>query len=591
MAPQITHPTTPGFVAEPDKHPSDMEKDQINTNHEAREKKPDTEPSYKQEGVQRVEAITSVWTKQVLIIMFVLLYLVSFIDQLQGSVTGNLQNFITSSFGEHGLLAATDIVASIIGGVCTLTIAKIIDIWGRCEGFVAMIVLMVVGLITKGVSQDVPTYAAGHTLYWVGHIGLGYIITIILADMTTLRNRLILFGIQQTPIIATTFAGPRIADLFYANVDFRWAFYSFCIILVFFAIPVAIVFVLSKRKAVRMGVYPERPRNRTAWESCKHYFIEFDVIGMFLTVAGWSLLLLPFQLVNTASDGWRTGYVIAMIVVGVVLLALFAIWEKYFAPVQYFPWAYLKDRTILGACLLYGFMFLSIFCWDTYYQSYLEVVHFQSITDSGYILNSFSLASSFISPLIGVYIRYFGNVKWPSLGMIPFAILGTALLVRFRTPSTSVGVLVMCQLFNGFATGVWAMTGQLAIMASIDHQHIAVAIALFGLFGSIGQAIGFAIAGGLWTNSMEDKMYRYLPDDYKNQTETIYGDIEAQLALPAGSPARDGIIHAYSDVQRVMAICGSCFMALAILCIFLWRSINVRTLEETRGKQTKGMVF
>lgn len=81
---------------------------------------------------------------------------------------------------------------------------------------------------------------------------------------------------------------------------------------------------------------------------------------MFLTVAGWSLLLLPFQLVNTAADGWKTGYVIAMIVVGVVLLALFAIWEKYFAPVQYFPWAYLKDRTILGACLLYGFMFLSI---------------------------------------------------------------------------------------------------------------------------------------------------------------------------------------------------------------------------------------
>lgn len=81
---------------------------------------------------------------------------------------------------------------------------------------------------------------------------------------------------------------------------------------------------------------------------------------MFLTVAGWSLLLLPFQLVNTAADGWKTGYVIAMIVVGVVLLALFAVWEKYFAPVQYFPWAYLKDRTILGACLLYGFMFLSI---------------------------------------------------------------------------------------------------------------------------------------------------------------------------------------------------------------------------------------
>ena len=40
--------------------------------------------------------------------------------------------------------------------------------------------------------------------------------------------------------------------------------------------------------------------------------------------------------------------------------------------------------------------------WDTYYSSYLQVVHNLSITNSGYVLNSFSLMSSFISPFIGV---------------------------------------------------------------------------------------------------------------------------------------------------------------------------------------------
>lgn len=189
------------------------------------------------------------------------------------------------------------------------------------------------------------------------------------------------------------------------------------------------------------------------------------------------------------------------------------------------------------------------------------------------------------------YIRYFGNLNYPSYAMIPFAILGTSLLVRFRTPDTSVGVLVMCQLFNGFATGVWALTGQLAIMASVDHQHIAVAIALFGLFGSIGQAIGFAIAGGIWTNSMQDKILNYLPDNAKDQAAQIYGSIEVQMSYPRGTPERDAIIHAYSDVQRIMAIAGSCVMAVCILCLFLWRSINVKKLEEEKGKQTKGTVF
>lgn len=80
---------------------------------------------------------------------------------------------------------------------------------------------------------------------------------------------------------------------------------------------------------------------------------------MFLTVFGWGLLLLPFSLVYYAPNGWKTGYIIAMIVLGVLCLVAFAIWEKFFATVAYFPWEYLKNRTILGACLVYGFMFMS----------------------------------------------------------------------------------------------------------------------------------------------------------------------------------------------------------------------------------------
>lgn len=41
-------------------------------------------------------------------------------------------------------------------------------------------------------------------------------------------------------------------------------------------------------------------------------------------------------------------------------------------------------------------------CWDTYYYSYLQVVHGLTITTSGYVLNSFSLMSSFLGPFIGM---------------------------------------------------------------------------------------------------------------------------------------------------------------------------------------------
>lgn len=202
--------------------------------------------------------------------------MVTFVDMLLQSVQSNLVPFVTSAFNKHGLLATTGIVATIIGGVCKLTIAKVIDIWGRCEGFIVMVVLVVIGMIMKATCVNVEMYAAAHTLYWVGHLGMQYIIDIILADTTTLKNRIIMYGINATPTIATTFAGPKIADLFYTYVDFRWAFGAFSIILVVFCLPVSIIFILSKRKAVKLGVYPERVKTRTFWGSLKHYFIEFD---------------------------------------------------------------------------------------------------------------------------------------------------------------------------------------------------------------------------------------------------------------------------------------------------------------------------
>lgn len=69
MAPQINHPT-PDPVPEQEKRVGDIEKD--HANNEADEKGSDSDSSYKQEGVRQVEAITTVWTKQVLIVMFVL---------------------------------------------------------------------------------------------------------------------------------------------------------------------------------------------------------------------------------------------------------------------------------------------------------------------------------------------------------------------------------------------------------------------------------------------------------------------------------------------------------------------------------------
>lgn len=203
-------------------------------------------------------------------------WLVAFVDSLLQAVQSNLVPYVTSAFAQHGLIATTSIVATILGGVCALPIAKVIDIWGRVWGFGSMVFLIVIGMIMKATCKNVEMYAAAHTLYWVGHLGLIYVIDVVVADTTTLRNRLIIMGLNYTPTISSTFAGPKIAELFYVNVNFRWAFGAFCIILLAFCIPVMVIFIMSEIKAQKLGLAPEKVHNRTVWESIKYHFVQFD---------------------------------------------------------------------------------------------------------------------------------------------------------------------------------------------------------------------------------------------------------------------------------------------------------------------------
>lgn len=139
-----------------------------------------------------------------------------------------------------------------------------------------MILFIVVGMIMKAACINIEMYTAANTIYWVGHIGMQYVIQIIYADMTTLRNRMIFFGLLSLPNIAAVFGGPKIAELFYTYSNFRWAFGAFTIMLPVFAAPVMVIFFLSSRKAKREGKFPERVKTRTFWESTKYYVVEFD---------------------------------------------------------------------------------------------------------------------------------------------------------------------------------------------------------------------------------------------------------------------------------------------------------------------------
>ncbi|KAM0708971.1 hypothetical protein Q7P35_003007 [Cladosporium inversicolor] len=120
-----------------------------------------------QDVVQRVRAITEIWSRKTLGND-----VCTFVDALLLSVQVALNPYITSSFHRHGLLTTVGVVANLMSGCSKLTLAEFVDIFGRIEGFLLMMFVSVLSLILKAVCTGIEMYFAAHTLYWIGHIGL-----------------------------------------------------------------------------------------------------------------------------------------------------------------------------------------------------------------------------------------------------------------------------------------------------------------------------------------------------------------------------------------------------------------------------------
>lgn len=207
-----------------------------------------------------------------------------------------------------------------------------------------------------------------------------------------------------------------------------------------------------------------------------------------------------------------------------------------------------------------------------------------SVAHASYVVQTYTVGSVLTSIAVGLWIRYTGRYKPVCLYLgIPLSILGLGLMINFRQPGVDVGYIVMCQIFVSFAAGIIIICDEIAIMAAASHQHIAIVLAVLGVFSNIGGAIGLTVAAAIWQGVFPNKLAEYLPASELPNLVTIYEDIKVQLAYPVGSPARLAIQHAYGDAQKMLLIAGTAVWALGIIAVVMWRDIKVIGIKQVKG--------
>ncbi|CRG82680.1 Siderophore iron transporter mirB [Talaromyces islandicus] len=547
---------------------------------------PDFSSQGLQRGVQDVEAVTLSWSKASLIAVFANIWLLYFVNSMQSSTLSNLSSFVTSDFSAHSLLNVIPIVSDAISAATYIPLAKVMDVWGRAEGFLIMAIFSTLGLILMATCTNLATFCTANVFYTIGFGGITYCVDVITADASKLKNRALAYAFTSSPYIITAFAGPKAADLFYYEVNWRWAFGCWAIIFPIVAAPLYIVLKFNLRKVRSTGMTRFEKMDRTVLQATWHYICEFDVIGVILFSAGLTLFLLPFSIADSAPNGWGSNYIIAMLVVGFVALCSFAIFEKFLSPIPMFNFSFLTNRTVIGACLLDATYQLSYYCWNNYFTSFLQAVNDLTLAEAGYINNTFDVISGVLLLLVGFSIRKTGRFKWLLYIAVPLYIFAQGLMIYFRRPNQSWGYLVMCEVFISIGGSVFIMVEQLAILAAVDHQHVAAALALLNVVGTVGDAAGSTICAVIWTNTFEKALIQNLPASAMPRLDLIYERLDIQLSYPVGSPTRKAIQNSYGYAQTRMLAAGTGLMAVTFAWVLMIRDIHLNEIN-----QVKGMVF
>ena len=131
------------------------------------------------------------------------------------------------------------------------------------------------------------------------------------------------------------------------------------------------------------------------------------------------------------------------------------------------------------------------------------------------------------------------------------------------------------------------MPAQLGIQASVSHQQVAAATALFLVCIEIGGAVGAAISGAIWSKYLPHKLALYLPGAAKGEAMNIFNSVTVASSYAVGTPERIAINRAYQETMQILLIVAIC-VAVPLLPLALgMRNYKLDQVDQ----HVKGLVI
>ncbi|KAI0971654.1 MFS multidrug transporter [Xylaria arbuscula] len=352
---------------------------------------------------------------------------------------------------------------------------KLSDIFGRKPCLLFAYAVFGLGCLGCGLARDIVELCVARAIQGVGGGGMNALVTILVTDLVSLRDRGVWQGYINVVYAAGMSTGAPVGGLFADNIGWRWAF--------------AIQFPLALLAFVAVYLVLDLPQtNHSRWSA---KFLRIDFIGAFTLVLAVFLLLSGLD--NGGNEGWAKKMTVIPLALAPVLFAIFVLVEAKVAMEPFAPGHVIFNPPLLAA---YGANFFGLagnmsvlFFIALFFQAALGM----TATSSGLAFVPITFFAITGSLGVGFLMKRTGRYYWLTLAGYTFMLLGSLPMVLGAGQQSATIVIVGLGI-AAFGNSISITTTLVAMIANATPENTAVVIACSYLFRSLGAAIGISVS-------------------------------------------------------------------------------------------------